>query len=104
MRSYSLKLLVRAVFTILFGMAFAMGAAAQMRTPPPPPTPAPPPPAPSGPPSVGTNPNYNPGDPYSPKRPPDVSPWSLEAWMTQGSASVTVKVLDDDGKPIKGPA
>ena len=42
MRSYSLKLLVRAVFTILFGMAFAMAAAAQMRTPPPPPAPAPP--------------------------------------------------------------
>lgn len=104
MRSHSLKLLARAVFTILFGIALAVGAAAQTRTPPPPPAPAPPPPSPppSQPPSVGPNPNYNPGDIYSPGRPPDVSPWSFEAWMTQGSASVTIKVLDDDGNPIKG--
>jgi Flp pilus assembly protein TadD len=94
---------------LLLSGVFAFQAAAQGRggsppPPPPPPPPSQPPPAQPGIAGNRNNPNYNPNDPNSPGRPEDVSPWSFEANSVIGSSSLTIRVLNDDGQPLKGRA
>jgi Flp pilus assembly protein TadD len=87
---------------LLLSGVFAFQVAAQGRGGPPSPPPPPPPPPSQPPPSQPTPsiPGYSNYD----ARPRDVSPWSFEANSAIGSSSLTIRVLNDDGQPLKGPA